>query len=234
MSYYFSKVQLSSQPQDRELLRSLSCHGDAYLDHALIWRLFPGNGMERDFLFRRQKEGRGPLSYYVVSRRLPQPVSGMLTVQSKPYQPELAIGDWLRFDVRANPAIARSSEAGPSRRHDVLMDAKRLVEQSETGSEPGGSNRASRVKEAMDAAALQWLISRAPAWGLSIREESLLTSGYTQHRLQNQGRQIAFSSLDYHGLAQVTDPERLVKTLTTGVGSARGFGCGLLMVKRVN
>jgi CRISPR system Cascade subunit CasE len=222
MSYYFSKVQLARQPQDRELLRSLRCHGDAYLDHALIWRLFPGDGVGRDFLFRRQKEESGPQSYYVVSQRVPHPVAGMLAVQSKLYQPQLAAGDWLRFDLRANPVVARKTEAGCSRRHDVLMDAKRQTEQSDT------------CNEAMNAAALQWLSARAPEWGLALREESVQTTGYTQHRLRHGGRQIAFSSLDYHGLAQVTDPERLAKALTLGVGHARGFGCGLLLVKRVD
>jgi CRISPR system Cascade subunit CasE len=222
MSYYFSKVQLARQPQDRELLRSLSFHGDAYLDHALIWRLFPGDGVERDFLFRRQKEESGPLSYYVVSRRVPQPVPGMLTVQSKPYQPQLAAGDWLRFDLCANPVVARKSASGSSRRHDVLMDAKRQAEKSDTRN------------DAMNAAALQWLSARTPDWGLALRIESVLTTGYTQHRLRHRGRQIAFSSLDYHGLAQVIDPARLAAALTLGVGHARGFGCGLLLARRVD
>lgn len=234
MSFYFSKVQLSRQPQDRELLQSLSCHGDAYRDHALIWRLFPGDGMRRDFLFRRQKDEAGPLSYYVVSQRAPQPVPGMLAVQSKPYQPQLATGDWLRFDLRANPVIARKAEVGTSRRHDVLMDAKKQVEQSEMRDELDKSDQANRSNEAMNAAALQWLFKRAPEWGLSLREESVLPTGYSQHRLRHGGRQIAFSSLDYHGLAQVTDPERLAKALTLGVGRARGFGCGLLLVRRVD
>jgi CRISPR system Cascade subunit CasE len=222
MSYYFSKVQLARQPQDRELLRTLSCHGDAYLDHALIWRLFPGDDAKRDFVFRRQKEESGPLSYYVVSQRIPQPVPGMMAVQSKPFQPQLAAGDWLRFDLRANPVVARKAAGGNSRRHDVLMDAKRQTEQSDA------------CNEAMNAAALQWLDARAPEWGLALREESVMTTGYTQHRLRHGGRQIAFSSLDYHGLAQVTDPARLAKALTQGVGHARGFGCGLLLARRVD
>ena len=222
MSYYFSQVQLARQPQDRELLRNLSCHGDAYLDHALIWRLFPGDGVERDFVFRRQEKKSGPQGYYVVSRRVPQPVPGMLAVQSKPYQPQLAVGDWLRFDLRANPVVARKGADGISRRHDVLMDAKRQAEKPDTRN------------EARDAAALQWLSARSPDWGLAVRLESVLTAGYTQHRLRHGGRQIAFSSLDYHGLAQVTDPARLAGALTLGVGHARGFGCGLLLARRVD
>jgi CRISPR system Cascade subunit CasE len=223
MSYYFSKVQLSSQPQGRELLRSLSAQGDAYFDHALIWRLFPGDGEARDFLFRREREGDGPLSYYAVSQRAPQAVSGMLTVQSKPYAPKLNVSERIRFDLRANPVVTRKAKGGTSRRHDVLMDAKQQAK----------DNKLDQVccRDAMDVAAQEWLAKRAPEWGLSVQMESVLTSGYTQHRLRSKGRSIEFSSLDYCGMALVTDPERLAIALVEGVGHARGFGCGLLLVK---
>ncbi len=224
MSYYFSKVRLSSQPQGRELLRSLSTQGDAYFDHALIWRLFPGEGEARDFLFRREREGDGPLSYYAVSQRAPQAVSGMLTVQSKPYAPKLSVGERVRFDLRANPVVTRKTKSGTPQRHDVLMDAKRQSKANKLDK--------SGCRDAMEAAALEWLTKRAPAWGLSIQTESVLTSGYAQHRLRSKGRNIEFSSLDYCGMAQVTDPERLSFALVEGVGHARGFGCGLLLVKK--
>jgi CRISPR system Cascade subunit CasE len=224
MSYYFSRVRLSSQPQGRELLRSLSAQGDAYFDHALIWRLFPGDGEARDFLFRREREGDGPLSYYAVSQRAPQAVSGILTVQSKPYEPRLVVGERVCFNLRANPVVTRKTKGGKSQRHDVLMDAKQQAK----------DNKLDQVgrRESMEAAALEWLAKRAPEWGLSVQMESVLTNGYAQHRLRTKGRSIEFSSLDYCGQAQVTDPARLAVALVEGVGHARGFGCGLLLVKR--
>ncbi len=220
MSSYFAKVALCRPSADPALLRSLGLKGDAYMDHALVWRLFPGDGEARDFIFRRHQEGGSSWSYYVVSQRRPQEVPGVLSVQCKPYEPNLQAGEWVRFDLRANPVVAKKqSGAAGSRRHDVLMDAKRQA---------GPETRA----EAMDQAALQWLLGKAPQWGLAPREESILISGYAQHRLQHKGRRIAFSSLDYHGLAQVTDALLLRKALTEGVGHARGFGCGLLLVRR--
>ncbi|MOA57566.1 CRISPR associated protein [compost metagenome] len=57
--------------------------------------------------------------------------------------------------------------------------------------------------------------------------------GYCQQRLKRKGNCIEFSTLDYQGMAQVADPERLGKALLEGVGHSRGFGCGLLLVKRV-
>ena len=59
--------------------------------------------------------------------------------------------------------------------------------------------------------------------------------GYTQHRLHKPGteRAITFSTLDYVGRLRVTDPERFRAALFGGIGHARGFGCGLLLVRRV-
>ncbi|MGL4892684.1 MAG: type I-E CRISPR-associated protein Cas6/Cse3/CasE, partial [Aeromonas veronii] len=57
---------------------------------------------------------------------------------------------------------------------------------------------------------------------------------YRQHALHKPGRRdaIRFSSVDYEGLLEVTDPGRLVETLAHGIGRAKAFGCGLLMLRR--
>ncbi len=34
-------------------------------------------------------------------------------------------------------------------------------------------------------------------------------------------------------MAKVIDPDRLTKALLEGVGHSKGFGCGLLLVRRV-
>lgn len=221
MSHYFSRAELIARPRDSELLNKLSRHGEAYRDHSLIWRLFPGDGAPRDFVFRSEHREAGSSIYYVVSQREPQAQPGLFKVQSKQYSPQLLEGDWLRFDLRANPTISRRDEEKRSHRHDVLMDAKR----NESSDEDAPSR--------MDAAAQKWLLQRAPDWGLNVRPESLLTTGYAQHRLRHKGQRIEYSSLDYQGTAQVVDPKLLCTALINGVGRARGFGCGLLMIKRM-
>lgn len=222
MTHYFSQVQLIARPRDSEWLRDLARHGEAYRDHALIWKLFPGDGLPRDFIFRRTVDNNDKARYFVVSRRPPQVDSGLFQVQSKPYQPRLAAGEWLRFDLRANPTVSRRQEGRSSQRHDVLMDAKRSL------------SNAGNMREAMERAAKDWLLRRAADWGLELREESLLQDNYQQHRLRRKGHHIEFSSLDYQGLARVHDGECLQQALLDGVGHGKGFGCGLLLVKRVN
>lgn len=218
MTYHFSCVRLLARPRENDWLRDLARHGEPYRDHALIWKLFPGDGMARDFVFRRMDD-----SFYVVSARPPQPDAGLFQIQSKPYAPQLEKGALLRFDLRANPTISRRRETGRSQRHDVLMDAKRGVAADEGG----------HLEQALDEAGRSWLLERAQQWGLAVHSDTVLQEGYRQHRLRRKGRNIEYSTLDYQGLAEVIDPERLSQALLKGVGHSKGFGCGLLLIKRV-
>ena len=220
MQYYFSHVRLLASPRQNEWLRGLARHGEPYRDHALIWKLFPGDGAARDFVFRRLND---ECTYYVVSARPPQPESGLFQIQSKPYAPRLEKGEWLRFELRANPTVSVRREQGRSQRHDVLMNAKRSIN-------PEQRNEMASV---LASAGKDWLLNRAEQLGLAIREETLLQDGYRQHQLMRKGSNIRYSTLDYQGIAQVTDPDCASKALLEGVGHSKGFGCGLLLVKRI-
>lgn len=222
MSHYFSRAILLARVRNSDVLRRLSRYEEAYRDHSLVWRLFPGDGMPRDFIFRRDIDGNGATIYYIVSRRAPMDGDGLFRIQSKPYEPQLPEGAFLRFDLRVNPAVSRRGEDGISRRHDVLMDAKRQVESPQD------------VGMAMEKAGSAWLSARSTSLGLAVEGGSVLQTTYRQHRLAQKGKSIEFSSLDYRGTARVTDPEALRRALLDGVGHARGFGCGLLLVKRLD
>ena len=83
-------------------------------------------------------------------------------------------------------------------------------------------------------AGVRWLTQRAEAGGFQLHEDALMAEEYRQHRLRKPGKSpIHFSTLDCTGLLTVTDPELLAQTLKTGLGPAKGFGCGLLLVRRV-
>jgi CRISPR system Cascade subunit CasE len=208
---------------DRSWLAAYGCKGEAEFNHALVWTLFLGDGAERDFVFRREQSISGvdsaALSYLIVSARRPVE-NRFFTVECKPYAPRLAVGERLCFDLRANPVINRKMN-GKAHRHDVLMDAKKKV-----------ANTVGQ-RAYMDAAAMEWLVNHAPHWGLEIHQTTLRMDGYRQMALFGKGRTASFSVLDYLGLAVVTDTELLLPALTVGVGHARSYGCGLLLVKRI-
>jgi CRISPR system Cascade subunit CasE len=266
MSHFFSRITLAREGLDPQTLSRVLAE-DGYQYHALVWRLFPGDGGARCFVFRVDKDrGSGWPSFLVVSSRPPQPLPGVLKVESvRPFAPRLEAGEQIQFCLRANPTAAsvvtldaealarfnaeraRQRDLPPKpyhvrrRFHDVIMAAKKRL--GHPLPDQASPDAREALAQAADEAAQAWLLAHAPAWGLEVLQQedfatgtlapALEWSAYTQHRLHNKGRALSFSSLDYQGLARVSDPARLVTALTEGVGRAKAFGCGLLLVRRM-
>ena len=75
------------------------------------------------------------------------------------------------------------------------------------------------------------LKSRAERLGFEIDEESLAVDAYQQHS-ENNGR-LRFSTVDFNGELTVVDPAAFDVVLREGIGHAKAFGCGLLLVRRL-
>jgi CRISPR system Cascade subunit CasE len=153
----------------------------------------------------------------------------------KPFEPAFEKDSILRFRIRVNPVRSRVREkAQRGRRHDVVMNAKKQLQEN-----PGAEAPDNLVRTE----GLAWLKARAERHGFRVRDDDVRVSGYRQQRLLKPGRQgragdreerqIRFSTLDYDGLLTVADAPLFLATLKQGIGSAKGFGCGLLLVRRV-
>lgn len=218
---YFTRATVFPTAKASDWYRQALWRGELHRDHAAVWRLFPGDRAPRDFLFRVGAAKRaGELLYYVVSRRQPVEVPGQSRVEVKAYEPRFTVGEAVTFSLRANPTVSRGVGGARSKRHDVLMDAKR-----------GKAGEA--AQQAIAKAAAGWLVNRGPAIGLTIDPLVLRFDRYRQHvSARRGGDALRFSSLDFAGMATVADSDRLTDALLSGVGHGKGFGCGLLLVRR--
>ncbi len=125
---YFSRVRVRPEIfRNTQLTKLLS--DSVYNPHRLLWDLFSGE-KKRCFLFREEiaKEQlgsrpgvRGEPVFYLVSSRRPGDgeQNPIFRVKTKEYHPKLQKGDWLHFELRANPVITRVGK-----KHDVVMDAQ--------------------------------------------------------------------------------------------------------------
>lgn len=205
--------------KEHEAIRLL-CHG-AYAEHQWLWRFFPSaEGSPRDHIFRRADQGQA-MRFYVVSQRPPEPFSDAWTVRTKPYSPQLEIGDELEFELTANPVVTRRTE-GKHKRHDVVMDAKRRAQA--TGVTPASSY------DSLREACSTWLQAQGVKHGFTLDSEELFVDSYAQHAAK-QG-QLRFSSVEFRGRLKVTHPEAFQAMLFRGLGHAKAFGCGLMLVRR--
>jgi CRISPR system Cascade subunit CasE len=228
----------------------------AYADHQWLWeRFFPApHGTPRDFLFRRLDGGTGA-RFYVVSARTPRLDVPAWSVQTKAYRPDVSDGIRLSFELRANPTIARRGEskvdangsvllhlagkrAGLPKhkvtRHDVVMDAKKrlLAERSlQRWSDWKGSDKPS-LYELTRTSCTQWLVDAGREGGFGVDEGTLRVDAYAQH--QGKHAKLRFSSVDFAGTLTVVDASKFSVALTRGIGHAKAFGCGLLLVRRVD
>jgi CRISPR system Cascade subunit CasE len=201
-----------------------------YDTHRLLWNLFAdAPDRTRDFLFREQDE---PYTFLTVSRRQPEDTTGWWSIQIKPYAPKLQAGDAVAFSLRVN-AVVKRNENGKQRRFDIVQDAcLRMKELNQNAQMP---TRAEIAQEA----GTRWLLARQQALGLSIEPAAILVEGCKVERFVKRATRdtrsgvISLGIMDLQGTAEVKDPQLLLQALFQGVGPAKGFGCGLLLIRRV-
>jgi CRISPR system Cascade subunit CasE len=238
---YFSRIELDEGHAGAREAVAQAFAGGAYGDHQLLWRFFPAtDGHTRDFLFRRfePQGGRRQALYYCVADRPAVAPHPAWRVASREYAPSVGEGDRLLFDLRVNPTQAHKRE-GRSRRDDVVMHAKKRILAGRGLARWADLPQGDRppLYELADEAVREWLGADA-APGFAARYgfrigHTLRVDAYRQHRIPRNGQApIALSTVDLSGDLIVTDAGRFARALLSGVGRAKAFGCGLLLVRR--
>lgn len=223
---YLSKVSLQSSQQARQLLLGFGGKG-AYSSHQILWQLFTEED-RRSFLFREEQLPDGSKVFYVLSSVAPKVDASLFQVQSKPFLPKLHIGQRLSYKLKANPTVSVSDKQGKSKRHDVMMHAKRVAKER-------GVTDMEEVRLAMELAAREWMANskRLEGWGVSLDVLPDIEA-YTQHRGdKSPTNAIRFSSVDYQGVLTVQDPDKFISQLEKGFGKSKALGCGLMLIKPI-
>ena len=217
--------------------------------HRLIWSLFAAQGptATRNFLWRDDQNG----NFYTLSAFLPALDHALLEVDTpKAFVPSLAVGDRLRFSLRANPTVSRPSDQfrtairsaseKPSRKtvhHDIVMAALHSL--------PAGTRSDGR-RDAIQSAGQKWLEGQGARCGFSVAaplptEDGevlaplLRIDGYRVLRppRPSNGSQMRIAILDFEGVLTVTDPSIFLASMARGFGRAKAFGCGLMLISRI-
>lgn len=218
----------------------------SYAEHQWLWKFFPSSeDQTRDFIFRRHDIGQ-TARFYVVSQRLPIAFSAAWQLQSRVYDPQLQEGQRLLFELHANPVISKKNSAGKSQRHDVVMQAKKqlLAEHgfSEEAKWADWKDESSKplLYELVQRHCAQWLdgIAQRNGFEIALTDEEeprrkLQIDAYGQNKAGKRNHNIQFSAVDFSGELRVTNPELFHQALFNGLGHAKAFGCGLLLVRKI-
>jgi CRISPR system Cascade subunit CasE len=221
--------QLILNPRRREVRRDLA---SPYELHRTLLRAFPSQeaGGAGRVLFRVEPSGNNsPPVVLVQSAKRPdwlqlptdyahvQPVKDVLyaaadaiaatvTNSRASVLVELRRGDVLRFRMNANPTVKRDGK-----RHALWQEADQIA----------------------------WLIRKGAASGFTVSESSVTVAPVgrldSRRSERSNGRvaTVSHHAVRFEGMLQVVDPALLVVALENGVGSAKGFGFGLLSVGRI-
>lgn len=245
---FLSRVELGPAAARREAFwREVS---QPYGAHQALWQLLGrSSDQRRDFLFRSE-ESRSRPSFLVLSAHRPEaPSDGLWRVESKSFAPSLGVGQHLGFRLRACPVVSRGEpvEGKANRRvhrHDVVMDLTRTLADA--------GQRVPDLTERVREAGLGWLARQSAQAGFRLArttvdtigddgvlepgrpdQEAVRIDGYRQHRIVRRGMTaIRFSTLEFEGLLEVTDPVAFVAKIRSGFGPAKAFGCGLMLLRR--
>lgn len=255
---YLSRIELTPAIAEHSQLGAI-LKDRSYGMHRLLWDVFT---TQERFLFREENtqcqlnSPRHLPLYYVLSTAKPASDSPIFKIDSKPFSPNLTVGDQLAFKLRANPTVARKVEGKKnSQRHDVVIDAQRqfliaacqtrqlssankkselrqlLLSHSDYSDDQGTKRLAAELDDTIQMASIEWIKKRGEAHGYDL--QSLEATGYRWNALPEKDRNAGFSSMDYEGILRVTDPDKFTQMLITGLGPAKAFGCGLMLIRRI-
>lgn len=203
---YLSKLTLNSVPVCKQVLRDLA---SPYELHRSIMRAFARDpdGQAGRVLFRLEAPSRNqPPVVLVQSERKPDwskldALPGYLSsAESKEIKLSFESGRRLRFRLRANPTVKQNGARHGLHKHEDQCDW--LVRKGQQGG--------FRL--------VDFAVRRA------VKTVSPSVGNANHHKAQTH------LSVDFEGILEVTDAKEFLKTIQSGVGPAKGYGCGLLSV----
>lgn len=199
---------------------------DAYDWHQRVWDAFPHldrhrndcrpQGTPRSFLTRLDEdERRGGYRLYILSATKPVrppwcPDYGE-NWATKPIRGQFLKHTRYRFSLRANPT-KKVTPKGPDGLHEGQGKRVRLREITELG---------------------LWMGRKAEAGGFVVEPGALRITprGLEHFSIEREWRLGTLGAVDFEGLLRVRDHHAFKDAFANGIGSAKAFGFGLLLLK---
>ena len=219
---------------DAEVLHAEGISNDIYAWHKLLWKCYPNTpDAKRDFLTRIDQL-EGAFRFWILAKRKPVrppwcPPEGFAINE---VAPSFLAHRYYAFDLRANP-VKTIGQSGSNRETLVRPNGKR--------------KNGKRVPLVKPDELRAWLIRKGKVrcrdketgldvpGGFRIVEEKYLEIGpMVESHFRKKGQSAYHGGVQFRGILEVTDQINFSDTYHCGIGSAKGFGFGLLLLAPVN
>jgi CRISPR system Cascade subunit CasE len=182
---------------------------DNYAWHQILWLAFPGrNDGKRDFLTRVDRRDQF-FEAFILSPSEPTPQTWGRW-QSKQVAPSFLEHSRYRFSLRANPTV------------------KRVVHDDNGIRKKNGRRTAICDLEELKA----WLTTKGASGGFSI--ETVDCDPPVRESFFRKNSRGTHVRVDFQGVLAVTDRKRFQDVFQQGIGAARAFGFGLLLLQPIS
>lgn len=216
---------------DKETLnRDRKIYQDAYLLHKKMWALVSRDkNQQRDFLYRVEYDTCQNIKHiYLLGPHQVSSQNNLKIAVSPRYQPQLKTGERLHFKIRANPVIKRK-ENGKAKEYGLVMDAKHQFKKNGRSYQEQLS-----LDELIHEVCMKWLVRKGEQHGFSVKQFEVTIDNAREYLIKPPAKQeYMLRTQDFSGVLTVVAPEVFIKALYKGIGSAKAFGCGLMLVRRI-
>jgi CRISPR system Cascade subunit CasE len=185
---------------------------DSYDWHQAVWQAFPGrDDKPRDFLTRLDQRREGFRLLIVSPAKPTRPdwcPPGPESWKTKPIPATYFTRNRYAFQLCANPT-------------------RKVSKQRPDGSlTKNGTRVPLRTREEF----LEWIQRKGQQGGFTADQATLRTFSRGREYFDKNGQRGLHSAVEFQGILTVTDPARFHETFTRGIGSAKAFGFGLLVI----
>jgi CRISPR system Cascade subunit CasE len=181
---------------------------DSYAWHQALWKAFP-EATTRQFLFRVEEAAAG-FQLFLLSETEPFPQEWGRW-ESKEIAPAFLEHAHYRFQLRANPTRRYVNDRNGNRfeksKRFVVADPTQLAD---------------------------WMRTKAEKGGFALNDGPMQISPPINQPFYKNGKRGNHKRVDFEGVLSVADRELFKATFNNGIGTAKAFGFGLLVLQPIN
>ena len=171
--------------------------------HKLLWTCFPDRPDEKRSFLFRCEEVSSGIQILLLSREQPVPIPFAAWDGTKSFSASFIVGSLFMFRLKANPVLRGNADR---KIHAI------------TGEE----------------ALSDWLHRKADRHGFSLKSIPEFSACHLVEFSKKQEKaQIALNIVDISGVLSVTDADAFSDAVRNGIGRGRAFGCGMLLLRRI-
>ena len=183
---------------------------DTYDWHQRVWQAFGGrDGHTRDFLIRVDRKEEA-FRVLILSHSIP----------TKP--------DWCPTDCFGTKLVPDDYFAHARYRFSLLANPTRKLRVDNADGTRKKNGR--RVPLTQREELIAWLVRKAGAGGFTVNPDTLRTIPRGREFFHNAGAHGTHTAVEFQGELTVTAPAQFRATVAAGIGSAKAFGFGLLVI----